>query len=580
MEPPVVSVRLFRALQTVDVDKLSTCSDAELRPVLASLVRMSLIASLDKSTKCSDDRTSVLRILSRIELVNNLVALLSIDFHALETDVRKEMLLRSKVGNAAGDSVLISNLNIGPALEFERSDATRRLRLVLSELLAIMGQIQSSTKESSDPSATSSSFNIKQSELFDHLVYLSEVCDVLAIAMAELPSLLSPPEVAEALLRLKYGPYIICHIVANQPDCFSEVVNHLLKLGDKQDDDYPNKVRQKALLLLCQMDPTQNLVVRNRCVELQKMPGLAISLALQQIKEQEQNISPIGSVENVPLRSFGNGVESIDIVSFMSGLLLGTDASVRQWISLFIRSGQKRRSVTLASLRSYLLDSLSTLVSAMRQQFVAQETVVKSSSALRLYTALRGIAGLKFTEEEIGRLMDLITSRPPVTSAGVKFVSLGLCMLIACNTLTGSSTTPTRPGELTLEQRAVQWINWLVDEEATFEQKVSGSASFAEMLLLMAIHFHSNQLNAIGDLVFQTLGMKRGEIAIRTNSMSRIKQIFTHEVFTDKKVASHAVRVPVTKNLSSNISGFLPVHCVHQLLKSRAFSKYKVPIKD
>ena len=48
------------------------------------------------------------------------------------------------------------------------------------------------------------------------------MCDVLAIAMAELPNLLSPPEVAEALLRLRYGPYIICHIVANQPDCFSE----------------------------------------------------------------------------------------------------------------------------------------------------------------------------------------------------------------------------------------------------------------------------------------------------------------------------------------------------------------------
>ena len=141
MEPPKVSARLFGALQTVNVDELSNCSDVELRPVLASLVRMSLIASLDKSAKCSEDRTCVLRILSRIELVNNLVALLSIDFHALETDVRKEMMLRSKVGNASGDSVLISNLNIGPALEFERSDATRRLRLVLSELLAIMGQV-------------------------------------------------------------------------------------------------------------------------------------------------------------------------------------------------------------------------------------------------------------------------------------------------------------------------------------------------------------------------------------------------------------------------------------------------------
>ena len=44
------------------------------------------------------------------------------------------------------------------------------------------------------------------------------MCDVLAIAMAELPNLLPPPEVAEALLRLKFGPEIICHIVANQPD--------------------------------------------------------------------------------------------------------------------------------------------------------------------------------------------------------------------------------------------------------------------------------------------------------------------------------------------------------------------------
>jgi len=79
--------------------------------------------------------------------------------------------------------------------------------------------------EVNDPSGISSTFSMKQSELFDHLVYLSEVCDVLAIAMAELPNLLSPSEVAEALLRLKYGPYIICHIVANQPDCFSEGIS-------------------------------------------------------------------------------------------------------------------------------------------------------------------------------------------------------------------------------------------------------------------------------------------------------------------------------------------------------------------
>ncbi|CAG2065494.1 unnamed protein product, partial [Timema podura] len=45
-------------------------------------------------------------------------------------------------------------------------------------------------------------------------------------------------------------------------------------------------------------------------------------------------------------------------------------------------------------------------------------------------------------------------------------------------------------------------------------------------------------------------------------------------------VTSHAVKVPVTVNLNANIPGFLPVHCIHQLLKSRAFTKHKVPIKD
>ena len=94
--------------------------------------------------------------------------------------------------------------------------------MVLSELLAIMGNINKETSDANNPTSSTNNINIKSSELFDHIVYLSEVCDVLAIAMAELPNLLTPADVAEALLRLKYGPEIICHMVANQPDTFSD----------------------------------------------------------------------------------------------------------------------------------------------------------------------------------------------------------------------------------------------------------------------------------------------------------------------------------------------------------------------
>lgn len=93
----------------------------------------------------------------------------------------------------------------------------------------------------------------------------------------------------------------------------------------------------------------------------------------------------------------------------------------------------------------------------------------------------------------------------------------------------------------------------------------------------MAIHFHSNQFTNITELVCSTLGMK---ILMRQNNTSRMKQIFTQEIFTEQVVAAHAVKVPVTMNLNASIQGYLPIHCIHQLLKSRAFSKHKVAIKS
>lgn len=57
------------------------------------------------------------------------------------------------------------------------------------------------------------------------------------------------------------------------------------------------------------------------------------------------------------------------------------------------------------------------------------------------------------------------------------------------------------------------------------------TASFGEMLLLIAIHFHSGQLTAVGELVCATLGMR---VPVRPNGLARIKQAFTQEIFTEQ----------------------------------------------
>ncbi|XP_015281767.1 PREDICTED: integrator complex subunit 2 [Gekko japonicus] len=557
-----VSPYAFEAMQKVDVVRLAALSDPELRLLLPCLVRMALCAPADQSQSWAQDKKLILRLLSGVEAVNSIVALLSVDFHALEQDANKEQQLRHKLGGGSGESILVSQLQHGLTLEFEHSDSPRRLRLVLSELLAIMNKVADSNGE----------FFFKSSELFESPVYLEEAADVLCILQAELPSLLPIVDVAEALLHIKNGAWFLCLLVANVPDSFNEVCRGLIKNGERQDEEsFGGRRRTEALRHLCKMNPSQALRVRGMVVEECHLPGLGVALTLDHTKNESSE----------------DGVS--DLVCFVSGLLLGTNAKVRTWFGTFIRNGQQRKRETIGSvlwqMRRQLLLELMGILPTVRSTRITEEGdadtepnvsvysglkeehVVKASALLRLYCALMGIAGLKPTDEEAEQLLQLMTSRPPATPAGVRFVSLSFCMLLAFSTLV---STPEQ------EQLMVMWLSWMIKEEAYFESTSGVSASFGEMLLLVAMYFHSNQLSAIIDLVCSTLGMK---IVIKPSSLSRMKTIFTQEIFTEQVVTAHAVRVAVTGNLSANITGFLPIHCIYQLLRSRSFTKHKVSIK-
>ncbi|PKK22495.1 hypothetical protein A306_00000106 [Columba livia] len=520
-------------MQKVDVVRLAALSDPELRLLLPCLVRMALCAPADQSQSWAQDKKLILRLLSGVEAVNSIVALLSVDFHALEQDASKEQQLRHKLGGGSGESVLVSQLQHGLTLEFEHSDSPRRLRLVLSELLAIMNKVSESNGE----------FFLKSSELFESPVYLEEAADVLCILQAELPSLLPIVDVAEALLHVKNGAWFLCLLVANVPDSFNEVCRGLIKNGERQDEEsVGGRRRTEALRHLCKMNPSQALRVRGMVVEECHLPGLGVALTLDHTKNESSD----------------DGVS--DLVCFVSGLLLGTNAKVRTWFGTFIRNGQQRKRDNISSvlwqMRRQLLLELMGILPTVRSTHIVEEAdvdtepnvsvysglkeehVVKASALLRLYCALMGIAGLKPTDEEAEQLLQLMTSRPPATPAGVRFVSLSFCMLLAFSTLV---STPEQ------EQLMVMWLSWMIKEEAYFESISGVSASFGEMLLLVAMYFHSNQLSAIIDLVCSTLGMK---IVIKPSSLSRMKTIFTQEIFTE------------------------------QLLKSRSFTKHKVSIKD
>ncbi|XP_036319768.1 integrator complex subunit 2 [Rhagoletis pomonella] len=519
-----ITARVFAAMQNLDISALSTYPPHEIRPVLPSLVRMSLLSPLDNTESSMESRKQILAVLIGIEVVNSIVSYLQVNYHELEQELKKELQVRQKSMYFEGQQPEFG-LQTGIALGFERADVTRKVRVVLSEIFNIQWQL-------------SDQKNFLQSEILDDGIYLEEVVDILCIALAELPSLLNILELSDALVHVQNGQRVICALVANFPDCYRDVVTHIIFNCDE--DSNEGKLKLSLLIALNEMNPSQALHTRSTCVDILKVPSFMLKLCL---KFPE------------------------DLIAFLTGMLLGNDQNVRTWFAIYIRSSQKRKSDALSLVRYELLQQLQENVQQSLNPESGEDYTVQGVVLMRLYCALRGIAGLKFNDDEVNVLTQLVTSRPHPTQSGLRFVSLALCMLIACPSLVSTTL---------LENKAVEWLQWLIKEDKFFGKKSDTTASLGEMLLLLAIHFHSNQITAISELVCSTLAMK---IPIRPNSTSRIKQVFTQDLFTEQVVASHAVRVPVTPNLNANISGYLSVHCIHQLLKSRAFLKHRVPIK-
>lgn len=79
----------------------------------------------------------------------------------------------------------------------------------------------------------------------------------------------------------------------------------------------------------------------------------------------------------------------------MSGLLLGNDQNTRTWFSNFVRSNQKRKNDALQAVRDELLKQLQNILKSSNDAHLADEYLIQGATILRLYCALRGIAGIK-----------------------------------------------------------------------------------------------------------------------------------------------------------------------------------------
>lgn len=81
-------------------------------------------------------------------------------------------------------------------------------------------------------------------------------------------------------------------------------------------------------------------------------------------------------------------------------MLLGNDQNVRTWFAEYIHVSQKRKADALIMVRAELLQQLVSIIQMANRSSDAtacneEDYTVQGAVIMRLYCALRGIAGLK-----------------------------------------------------------------------------------------------------------------------------------------------------------------------------------------
>ncbi|KAJ6216151.1 hypothetical protein RDWZM_007308 [Blomia tropicalis] len=548
------SKETFDLIRTLNFDQIDCLPRQQIRLILPCLVRMTECISLDTSTRWDENRKKLKKLLFDFSEVNDILLLLSSSFKYadLEVEVKKEILLRSK--SLGSDQM---------------SDSF--------ELIILMNHVRN--RQCSPTLNNNMTIGQYPLDLFDSDIYADEIVDLLYFSISEMPHTFQIYEVIESLLLVKNGLKMICCLVANFPDSFHEICMHLITNETIEDDSFYSVNRARVIRSLCQMNPNEALLIRNEAIELCRMPNLVVMLTLDHIKQNELHVSNPRLKKNKHLDDRMQHSKT-EVIAFITGLLLNNDDRIRNWFAQYIKNYQKKslsnsysnETNSFVELRHVLLsrfNEVTEMVYNLNSKSADSELILTEACImLRLYCALRGVASMKFTDEETIAICRMIISRPRHSYNGVRFVSFGLCMILAFPSLVTVTDN---------EGKIVEWIRWLVQEESYLGKVAGMKSSFGEMLLLIAIHFHSNQMSAIGELISTTIGIK---LPIRINDLNRIKNIFTQEIFTEQTVTAHAVKVPVTRHLNHSVCGFLPVHCIYQLLKCRAFTKNKVPIKN
>ncbi|TKR80404.1 hypothetical protein L596_014484 [Steinernema carpocapsae] len=104
---------------------------------------------------------------------------------------------------------------------------------------------------------------------------------------------------------------------------------------------------------------------------------------------------------------------------------------------------------------------------------------------------------------------------------------------------------------------------------------ISRYRNLNQLMLLLSIHFNTNDDEQVNQLLSSELGFKITSSFRRAN----VRTLYLRHAMAERDVAESAAKIDVTRGLTEHTTGYLPAHCVNHLLQGKIFSKHQIGIQ-
>ncbi|CAD5234413.1 unnamed protein product [Bursaphelenchus xylophilus] len=368
---------------------------------------------------------------------------------------------------------------------------------------------------------------IESFEPFDAESYQEEVIWIISFLCFYIPSFFNVAEFAPLLLRYSYGKQLIMGVIMNHPQRIEKTLIKLL-FAKNTDEGICMRRKNDTIFGLLRIDPNQAEDFLGKVLEAGGRYRLAVTLLCSRLIHDKV---------------------------FVNTLIYHLLQKNNQFSAFLIKHANKETAEKIRKRFNEILQ--------LRKHPESKERSIILLCVLSTYNIIR------VNSNEPNHIWIKVLTDTSVTN--VRLLKIMLATILACPNLLSQNLY----SDSSDFHEISEFFAYL--RELTREGNASTFAPLNQFMLLIAIHLKADNQAELSKLLSSELSLSIGDVLRR---QVQLKTLFLQKAMLEEDLAQKAANLGVTKGLDNNMSGYLPVHCINQLLVSRIFSKNQINIQD